>query len=117
MPKGRARPKPSATAVNVKVVVRCRPLNAKEKADHSQPVVSVENNAVTLVDQSGRNTKKVFTYDHAFFEETNNAQFYNILAPPLIDKAFEGYNGTMFAYGQTGTGKTYSMMGSEVRLL
>ena len=90
------------------------PFKYERKADHAQPVVSVENNAVTLIDQSGKNAEKVFTYDHAFFEETDNATFYKILAPPLIDKAFEGYNGTMFAYGQTGTGKTYSMMGSEV---
>ena len=54
--------------------------------------------------------KKIYTFDHVFMK--NNENCYALTAQALIRKAMKGYNVTVFAYGQTGAGKTHSMMGS-----
>lgn len=52
-------------------------------------------------------------FDHAFDTETEQENFYNITAKPVIKQIFEGLNGTILAYGQTGSGKTFSMQGIQ----
>ncbi|XP_062513671.1 kinesin-like protein KIF3B [Corticium candelabrum] len=54
-----------------------------------------------------------FTYDRSYFWDTKSSEVYNELCQPLLEKAMDGYNATVFAYGQTGAGKTYSMTGTE----
>lgn len=52
-----------------------------------------------------------FQYDHVFDVNDNNDDVYQIVAFPILEKCLQGYNGTIFAYGMTGSGKTYSMRG------
>ncbi|XP_018418717.1 PREDICTED: kinesin-like protein KIF3A [Nanorana parkeri] len=99
---------------NVKVVVRCRPLNEREKVMGNKMAVSVDEIrgtiAVHKVD-SMNEPPKTFTFDTVFGIDSNQLDVYNLTARPIIDSVLEGYNGTIFAYGQTGTGKTFTMEG------
>lgn len=56
---------------------------------------------------------KQFTFDQVFDWTSNQAEIYEESAAPIISNVLEGYNGTIFAYGQTGTGKTHTMAGNE----
>ncbi|NWX41911.1 CENPE protein, partial [Steatornis caripensis] len=67
-----------------------------------------ENNTISEV-----NGTKVFNYDRVFHSSDNTQQLYEGVAVPIIESAVQGYNGTIFAYGQTASGKTYTMMGNE----
>lgn len=53
-----------------------------------------------------------YYYDNVFTTHDNNARVYDHLAKRLVRRVMEGYHGTVFAYGQTGTGKTFSMQGT-----
>lgn len=59
-----------------------------------------------------RMTKK-FTFDRAFGPESKQSDVYQVVVAPLINEVLAGYNCTVFAYGQTGTGKTHTMIGHE----
>ncbi|XP_055652281.1 centromere-associated protein E isoform X1 [Falco peregrinus] len=94
----------------VTVCVRVRPLIARENdLEHK---VSLhwrsENNTISDV-----NGTRVFSYDRVFQSSDNTQQLYDGVAVPIIQSAVQGYNGTIFAYGQTASGKTYTMMGNE----
>lgn len=54
---------------------------------------------------------KTFTFDNVFDWNSSQTAVYNETAKPIVDSVLEGYNGTVFAYGQTGTGKTHTMDG------
>ena len=56
---------------------------------------------------------RTFTFDHAFDEATTQQQVFQTLAAPLLQLTTQGYNTTLFAYGQTASGKTYSMTGTQ----
>ena len=47
---------------------------------------------------------KAFTFDYVFGPNSKQVDIYNLVARPIVDAVLEGYNGTIFAYGQTGTG-------------
>ena len=56
---------------------------------------------------------KEYIYDHVFGPKNNTKQVYEKLAKPLVEKSIEGFNGTVFAYGQTSSGKTHTLMGTD----
>ncbi|XP_073093324.1 centromere-associated protein E isoform X3 [Manis javanica] len=94
----------------VAVCVRVRPLNSREEAlgEDTQAYWKTDNNAIYQVDGS-----KSFNFDRVFHSNETTKNVYEEIAVPIIDSAIQGYNGTIFAYGQTASGKTYTMMGSE----
>ncbi|OXB56675.1 hypothetical protein ASZ78_013121 [Callipepla squamata] len=94
----------------VTVCVRVRPLIARENAleDKASLYWKSEGNTVSEV-----NGTKVFSYDRVFHSDDNTQQLYEGVAVPIIQSAVQGYNGTIFAYGQTASGKTYTMMGNK----
>nr|XP_003920652.1 kinesin-like protein KIF3A isoform X2 [Saimiri boliviensis boliviensis] len=99
---------------NVKVVVRCRPLNEREKSMCYKQAVSVDEMRGTITVHKtdiSNEPPKTFTFDTVFGPESKQLDVYNLTARPIIDSVLEGYNGTIFAYGQTGTGKTFTMEG------
>ncbi|XP_052343575.1 kinesin-like protein KIF3A isoform X1 [Oncorhynchus keta] len=99
---------------NVKVVVRCRPLNQKERSMGHKQAVSVDENRGTITVnklETNHEPPKTFTFDTVFGPDSKQLDVYNLTARPIIDSVLEGYNGTIFAYGQTGTGKTFTMEG------
>lgn len=56
---------------------------------------------------------KQFTFDKTYGDWAEQKTIYMDSANPIIQNVLEGYNGTIFAYGQTGTGKTHTMTGLE----
>ncbi|GFR15965.1 kinesin-like protein KIF3A [Trichonephila clavata] len=104
-------------AENIKVVVRCRPTNETEKVANYKNIVDVNQveGSVTLChpNASEYDPPKTFTFDHVFGIDSTQLDVYNLAARPIIDNVLEGYNGTIFAYGQTGTGKTFTMEGNR----
>lgn len=99
---------------NVRVVIRVRPLSKKEQIKGNQNIVVVDRteNVITLTKPDTVNGKsKSFKFDYIFPEDCTQMDLYRLIALPIVEKAFQGYNGTIFAYGQTGTGKTYTMSG------
>uniref|UniRef100_A0A671MF83 Kinesin-like protein n=1 Tax=Sinocyclocheilus anshuiensis TaxID=1608454 RepID=A0A671MF83_9TELE len=108
------KPEKVEVSDNVKVVVRCRPLNEKEKMmAHKQAVAVDEIRGTITVNKLDMTSEppKTFTFDTVFGPDSKQLDVYNLTARPIIDSVLEGYNGTIFAYGQTGTGKTFTMEG------
>ncbi|KAH9096953.1 hypothetical protein Ae201684P_011687 [Aphanomyces euteiches] len=98
----------------VKVVVRCRPLFGKELVEGRQSIVTMDlEAAVVSIKCPDSDQLKSFTFDSVYDENTVQRQFYDESGYPLVESIFEGYNGTIFAYGQTGCGKTHTMQGKD----
>lgn len=57
---------------------------------------------------------QTFHFDRVFGFDTTQAELYEHVAKPVVEGLFEGYNGTVFAYGQTSSGKTYTMQGPDI---
>ncbi|KAG1692022.1 Kinesin-like protein KIF3B [Nymphon striatum] len=100
---------------SVKVVVRCRPLNEKEISDGHHRIIEMvgETGVVDIKNPKSSATEpgKEFTFDAIYNWNSMQSELYNETCRPLIDSVLNGFNGTIFAYGQTGTGKTYTMEG------
>lgn len=102
----------SASATNIKVIARFRPLNSDELTvgeASAEPIVgflSEESCSIESRDFSGS-----FTFDRVFDMESQQEDVFNYSFKQTVDDLMKGYNGTVFAYGQTGSGKSYTMMG------
>ncbi|KAM3173230.1 hypothetical protein ACTXT7_012916 [Hymenolepis weldensis] len=98
----------------VKVIVRCRPLNNREKVLNCKEVVRIipYRGQCSISNPSKvKDPPKTFFFDGAFDSNATNEQIYADIVYPLVEGVTEGYNGTIFAYGQTGSGKTFTMQG------
>jgi len=75
-------------------------------------IVETSKNQIVLhkPDSDGE-TPKPFTFDYVYGVDSRQQDVFNETAKPIVDSVIGGYNGTIFAYGQTGTGKTFSMEG------
>ncbi|KAG9246431.1 kinesin heavy chain [Calycina marina] len=119
---------PPAGGGNIKVVVRVRPFNSREKERNAkcivqmkgaQTVLSAPPNTQPTRGKGGKeDDNKVFAFDKSYWSFERGDSHYagqedlhSDLGKPLLDNAFQGYNNCIFAYGQTGSGKSYSMMG------
>ncbi|CAL8350484.1 unnamed protein product [Boreogadus saida] len=108
----------SAEESAVKVCVRVRPLIEREEratAEDSVPAPlywKADRKSIHQLDDGV--TTKSFSYDRVFSSSETTNHLYQDIAKPLVVSAVEGYNGTIFAYGQTSSGKTFTMMGSKL---
>ena len=111
----------------VKVAVRVRPFNDREKKKKAKLCIEMDDYSTIIIDEEGK--EKTFTFDHSFwshddFETDENGIFvptsqkyadqrkvYECLGVEILQNAWDGYNCCLFAYGQTGSGKSYSMVG------
>ena len=96
---------PEEPAENVRVVVRCRPPLDSEASDEVVMQVDQENRSVAAAGS------RQFTYDRVFGFQSKQEDIYDHAARQIVDSVLQGYNGTIFAYGQTGTGKTFTQSG------
>nr|XP_020459705.1 kinesin-like protein KIF3C [Monopterus albus] len=101
---------------SVKVVVRCRPLNRKEESNGAAGgIVQMDLRLGQVILRNPRASasepQKTFTFDAVYDANSKQRDMYDESLRPLIDSVLAGFNGTIFAYGQTGTGKTYTMQG------
>lgn len=101
----------------VKVAVRSRPMSKDELRDSRLCIVSVDSNRgeISILNNKGdlNEPPKVFTFDCTYGEDSKQEQVYSDTGYPIVESVIEGYNGTIFAYGQTGTGKTFTMEGVD----
>jgi hypothetical protein len=98
----------------IQVVVRCRPPNQKEKNEGRKNIITVdtENRQVMIQNPDEPDEPpKGFTFDATYDETCQQKVFYEESCFGLVDSVLEGFNGTIFAYGQTGCGKSWTMQG------
>ncbi|MCJ1245237.1 kinesin motor protein cin8 [Trapelia coarctata] len=99
---------------NIHVVVRCRGRNDREVRENSGVVVSTEGARGKTVELSmgpSALSNKTYHFDKVFSPAADQAMIYEDVVTPILEEMLQGYNCTIFAYGQTGTGKTYTMSG------
>jgi len=103
---------------NVKVVCRIRPFNQREVDLGSAACLDVEDDKTVSVKTNqymdGGPGLLSFTLDRVFNVNSTQEEVYEFSARPVIESVLEGFNGTVLAYGQTSSGKTYTMMGPEL---
>lgn len=115
--------------VSVQVAVRIRPGNEHDlthiPARFQRTVVHATNGTTVAVDatpstnpQTGSTApppkKQVFTFDQAHAPGTSQHQLFTVTAAPLVERFIQGFNCTILAYGQTSSGKTYTMSGVDL---
>ena len=104
---------PSPTnASSVQVVVRLRPLNEKEKKHGTLPVISASTNDKTVTVINKQQTHLKYKFDNVFTAFSTQQDIFEVTLQPVLVDVLNGYESTVFAYGQTGTGKTYTMEGN-----
>ncbi|KAJ1926907.1 Kinesin- motor protein [Tieghemiomyces parasiticus] len=100
---------------NIQVIVRCRGRNEREQREALPTVVSVppiSGRQVSVKTSAADVTqRRTYMFDRVFGPDATQENLFQEVAMPLIEEVTKGYNCTLFAYGQTGTGKTYTMEG------
>ncbi|CAH1972434.1 unnamed protein product [Acanthoscelides obtectus] len=99
---------PKEEVENVRVFIRIRPLRESEKTLNNKRYIHLERNVLQLLKS---NISRTFQFCKVFGEESTQVDLYRCIAVPIVEKVLKGYNGTIFAYGQSGTGKTHTMIG------
>ena len=94
----------------IKVFVRCRPLTEEEAESGTCVAIDDKENTIK-VKRSAYHTKD-FQFDGIFGFNSSQESIYQAVAKEALDDVFKGYHGTIFAYGQTGTGKTFTYVRS-----
>jgi len=107
---------------NILVVVRCRPLSSSERARREEEVVRIEDGKTIEIRDPGhqatnlmrqkRLKARAYAFDHAFAQAQPTSAVYALTTRFLVAGVMEGYNATVFAYGATGSGKTFTMLGN-----
>lgn len=99
----------------VRVVVRCRPFSRKEEITECENILEIDDKLGQIIIRNPKappdEPMKVFTFDSVYGWSSNQSDVYDDAVRPLVESVLQGFNGTIFAYGQTGTGKTYTMQG------
>lgn len=98
----------------VKVVIRCRPMSRQEEIDGRENIVEMSvKDGTCRVRRPLSSDFKDFTFDSVYGTDTIQGKFYDDTGYAIVESVLDGYNGTIFAYGQTGTGKTFTMVGPD----
>ncbi|KAK3560783.1 hypothetical protein QTP86_019476 [Hemibagrus guttatus] len=106
---------------SVKVAVRVRPFNSREVGKESKCIIQMSGNTTTIINPKQPKENKSFNFDYSYWSHTSpedvnyacQKQVYKDIGEEMLLHAFEGYNVCIFAYGQTGAGKSYTMMGKQ----
>lgn len=95
---------------NIEVAVRCRPLNERENDNAARGTIECDDISKTVSVIQNRQ-RRSYHYDKVFGIDATQEDIFNGVAFDLINDVLNGFNCTIFAYGQTGTGKTFTMEG------
>ncbi|KAK9306149.1 hypothetical protein QLX08_003054 [Tetragonisca angustula] len=109
---------------SVKVAVRVRPFNNREISREAQCIIEMSGSTTSILNPKAppgsKDAIKSFNYDYSYFSmDPNDTNYssqlmvYKDIGEEMLEHAFEGYNVCIFAYGQTGAGKSYTMMGKQ----
>ncbi|CAI5467914.1 unnamed protein product [Closterium sp. Yama58-4] len=104
--------------VNVQVLLRCRPLSSDDVRLRAQQVVKCNESRKEVVvthNVAGKSSERAFNFDRVFGPTSKQQHLYKLAIAPIVEEVLEGFNCTIFAYGQTGTGKTFTMQGDVTR--
>lgn len=101
------------TSGDVRVIARIRPHNEKELGMGASGFC-VTSPAAEVIHLEGTRTPENFSFDHVFTGESSQDDIFKQAALPVVKDLLDGYNGTIFAYGQTSSGKTHTMEGPEI---
>ncbi|XP_072569452.1 kinesin-like protein KIF1B isoform X12 [Paramormyrops kingsleyae] len=110
------------SGASVKVAVRVRPFNSREISKDSKCIIQMQGNSTSILNpKNPKEPAKSFSFDYSYWSHTSpddscfasQNQVYNDIGKEMLEHAFEGYNVCIFAYGQTGAGKSYTMMGKQ----
>uniref|UniRef100_A0A3B3HB45 plus-end-directed kinesin ATPase n=1 Tax=Oryzias latipes TaxID=8090 RepID=A0A3B3HB45_ORYLA len=110
------------SGASVKVAVRVRPFNSREIGKESKCIIQMQGNTTTILNpKAPKEPAKTFSFDYSYWSHTtpedpsfaSQNRVYNDIGKEMLEHAFEGYNVCIFAYGQTGAGKSYTMMGKQ----
>ena len=112
---------PKKSIYNILVAIRCRPLSQREKEISQKETIQVmDKKMIKLKDPNGflnpnniRSKEQILEFDYVFDNKDSQEIIFNKIAKPLIDGIINGFNATVFAYGATGAGKTYTMLGND----
>ena len=124
----------AGVAANIRVAVRVRPENSREQAGAYKNVINVVDEKMLIFDpkeddeafyfqgkKQGRrdlnkkeNKDQKFAFDAVYSAGSSNEEIFEGTTKDLVDVIFEGYNCSVFAYGATGAGKTFTMLGAKV---
>ncbi|BDD63715.1 Kinesin heavy chain, variant 3 [Monascus purpureus] len=96
----------------IKVVARFRPQNKVELASGGSTIVDFESPQSCVI--NSKEGSGSFTFDRIFPMDSRQSDIFEFSIRSTVDDILNGYNGTVFAYGQTGAGKSYTMMGSDI---
>ncbi|XP_026093077.1 kinesin-like protein KIF1C [Carassius auratus] len=109
-------------AASVKVAVRVRPFNSRETSRDAKCVIQMQGSSTCIWNpKQPKEPAKNFSFDYSYWSHsteddpafTSQRQVYLDIGEEMLLHAFEGYNVCIFAYGQTGAGKSYTMMGRQ----
>ncbi|XP_064604029.1 centromere-associated protein E-like [Liolophura sinensis] len=99
----------------IKVAIRMRPLIQRERqSEQGQSRWQVQDNTVSQLDEKGHSAAS-YTFDRVFDECDTTNDLYGEIVAPIVSSAMAGFHGTVFAYGQTSSGKTFTMVGSKLQ--
>lgn len=98
----------------VKVLARIRPLNSREHTSGDEVAVHVNSGkTLEVINATSSSSSRCFELDAVLDAGTSQDKVFDHILP-LLESSLEGYNCTIFTYGQTGTGKTYTMLGYDL---
>ena len=113
---------------NIKVYCRFRPLNEMEisllknnigwiipeydKIENKKNIIRIQNKNPELINTI--DNRPSFSFDKIFSENSSQKEIYENIGKEIVKDVMDGYNGTIFAYGQSGSGKTYTMYGKDI---
>eukprot|EP00735_Rhodelphis_limneticus_P012377 TRINITY_DN562_c0_g1::TRINITY_DN562_c0_g1_i1::g.10428::m.10428 TRINITY_DN562_c0_g1::TRINITY_DN562_c0_g1_i1::g.10428 ORF type:complete len:1103 (+),score=308.19,sp/Q8T135/KIF5_DICDI/51.99/1e-111,Kinesin/PF00225.18/2e-112,FERM_M/PF00373.13/3.3e+03,FERM_M/PF00373.13/2.3e-11,PH/PF00169.24/1.5e-08,ALIX_LYPXL_bnd/PF13949.1/0.00024,ALIX_LYPXL_bnd/PF13949.1/2.8e+02,DUF2205/PF10224.4/0.00036,IncA/PF04156.9/5.4e+02,IncA/PF04156.9/1.1e+02,IncA/PF04156.9/0.0025,PH_8/PF15409.1/0.044,DUF972/PF06156.8/1e+03,DU len=106
----------SSLACGVRVICRFRPKNQKERKEleSAEEQFSIDFYENKTVEMNIYHQRDSFTFDRVFDEHSTQQEVFEISSRMTIQDVLDGYNGTIFAYGQTGAGKTHTMLGNII---
>ena len=118
------------TEESIKVAVRVRPFNSREKQREAKCIIQMSGQTTTIRNPQNPAEERSFTFDYSYWshhggEEDENGyirsqpgsnyvgqeEVFRDIGAGMLDNAWQGYNSTLFAYGQTGSGKSWSVVG------
>ena len=102
----------NGSSESIKCVVRCRPLNSKEEGLGTKCItISSDSKVVFVENKNDKMANGKYAMDHVFNENVTQEEVFQEIGEPILKSFIGGYNCTIFCYGQTGAGKTHTMMG------
>jgi len=101
---------------NIQVMVRVRPFNGRERAEGAGSCVILDDYRPNCIVLDAKPDQKAFNFDWVGGERTTQQDIFEVVGKSMVHTCLEGYNCCIFAYGQTGAGKTFTMQGRGLEI-